>query len=266
MNLGASAIVLRPRSSSEIFDLACRVLTTLARKLYLRLAASVLLPSLALCLALRHALAWDWVAVWAVAATLGAVLQGVFTIAVSRLLFAESLTARQVLALFMKRLGSYLPSLFISWLVLAVASLALVIGALFAWPRVLFIHEVCLLEGARPMDAVRRSNRFVGARSGAAFAVLLGLLVAQVGIVVCIEVLGQAVIGKVLELGTPFGTLFQQGGSAFALAGYFLAIPFVATARFLHYIDARTRADGWDIQLRFMAIAARDAHEKKVAA
>ena len=29
-----------------------------------------------------------------------------------------------------------------------------------------------------------------------------------------------------------------------------------ATARFLAYIDGRTRQDGWDIQLRFMAIAA----------
>ena len=34
--------------------------------------------------------------------------------------------------------------------------------------------------------------------------------------------------------------------------------PTSSTARFLDYIDARTRADGWDIQLRFMAIAARE--------
>ena len=36
--------------------------------------------------------------------------------------------------------------------------------------------------------------------------------------------------------------------------------------RFLHYIDGRTRADGWDIQLRFMALAAHAAAEKGAAA
>ena len=36
----------------------------------------------------------------------------------------------------------------------------------------------------------------------------------------------------------------------------------VATARFLAYIDGRTRQDGWDIQLRFMAIAAANTPEE----
>jgi hypothetical protein len=38
--------------------------------------------------------------------------------------------------------------------------------------------------------------------------------------------------------------------------GCFAALPLVATARFLSYIDGRTRQDGWDIQLRFMSLAA----------
>jgi hypothetical protein len=32
--------------------------------------------------------------------------------------------------------------------------------------------------------------------------------------------------------------------------------------RFLTYIDTRTRADGWDIQVKLMAVAARDAEAK----
>ena len=58
------------------------------------------------------------------------------------------------------------------------------------------------------------------------------------------------------QLGKPFGDLWDDGGSAYAIVGFFAALPLVATARFLAYIDGRTRQDGWDIQLRFMAIAA----------
>ena len=46
-----------------------------------------------------------------------------------------------------------------------------------------------------------------------------------------------------------------------AVIGFFAALPLVATARFLSYIDGRTRQDGWDIQLRFMSIAAAEAHK-----
>ena len=38
------------------------------------------------------------------------------------------------------------------------------------------------------------------------------------------------------------------------LLGLHLSIPLVATTRFLAYIDNRTRRDGWDIQVRFLAI------------
>ena len=48
MNLGASAIVLRPRTLAETFDLACRLSCSIALSLYVRLAAVVLLPCLAI--------------------------------------------------------------------------------------------------------------------------------------------------------------------------------------------------------------------------
>jgi hypothetical protein len=34
-----------------------------------------------------------------------------------------------------------------------------------------------------------------------------------------------------------------------------LAVPFLATARFLAYIDGRTRREAWDVQLRFTELA-----------
>lgn len=53
--------------------------------------------------------------------------------------------------------------------------------------------------------------------------------------------------------------MFVDGGSALALLGWWLSVPFVATARFFVYLDIRTRSEGWDIQTRFAGIAARAA-------
>jgi hypothetical protein len=189
----------------------------------------------------------------------------VFTVAVGRLLFSEELGAGQVLRLFGKRLGAYLGMLIASRTLLALSALPFLIGVPFLWPRLLFVYEASLLEGAGATAAVQRSARFITGRAAEVLGALLALIVTQAGIVACVELLGQGLVQEVLQLGAPFGALFWDGGSPYALAGFFLSIPYVATARFLHYIDARTRSDGWDVQLRFMAIAAREG-EGKVAA
>jgi hypothetical protein len=265
MNLGASAVVLRPRTLAEVLDLACRLCTSLAFGLYARLSAVILLPIFAGCLALRYAAGWPWAAVWVVAVTAGGVAQGVFTVGMGRLLFSEELRAGQVLRLFGQRLGSYLLTLGLSRMILVASCLLFFIGLPFAWTRMVFVHEASLLEGAGPAEAVRRSSRFIAGRGAATFGALLSLLLTQAAFVVTAELLGQGLVKDVLQLGEPFGALFAGGGSPYALAGLLLAIPYVSTARFLDYIDERTRADGWDIQLRFMAIAARDG-ERRVAA
>ena len=80
------------------------------------------------------------------------------------------------------------------------------------------------------------------------------------------ETLGDAIIDSVLQLGQPFGDLWKEGGSGYALLGFFLAVPVVAAARFLKYIDVRTRKEGWDIQLRFVALAEQSALARRSAA
>jgi hypothetical protein len=41
------------------------------------------------------------------------------------------------------------------------------------------------------------------------------------------------------------------------LLGLFASVPWVSALRFLTYIDTRTRRDGWDIQVRFLALEHR---------
>jgi hypothetical protein len=79
------------------------------------------------------------------------------------------------------------------------------------------------------------------------------------------ELLCQGLVSDVLQLGKPFGSLWADRFSPFALAGLMLSYPYAATARFLLYVDARTRSDGWDIQLRFMAIALADGERRDAA-
>lgn len=265
MNLGESAIVLRQRTVSEVFDLACRYVCAAARGLYLRLAAVVLLPLYAGCLALRYALDWEWPWVWIVAFALAASAQGVFTVAAGRRLFSETVTAREVLRAYGGRMGSHLFALVAVAIVIGAASTLFLIPAFIAWMRLLFVREASLLEGAGATAALRRSSRFTTSRTSGALQILLSLLAAHAGIVAAAELLGNGLVDGVLQLGKPFGSLWSDGGSPFALLGLFAGVPYAATARFLQYIDDRTRADGWDIQARFTAIAAENAAERRAA-
>ncbi len=265
MNLRASAIVLRPRTVAEILDLACRLVATRALDLYARLAAILLVPCFVVGLFLRYGLGLTWAFVWLVAAGAGTLIEGVFTVAVGRLLFSESLTARETLRAFAGRLVSYVGALLFSRLLLAATALT-AIAIFFAWPRLFFIHEASLLEGASAGTALRRSDRLATGRAATVLFALVALLAAQGAFIGAAELLGHGLVDEVLQLGKPFGGLLDDGGSPYALAGYLLSVPYAATARFLFYIDSRTRADGWDVQLRFMAIAARDAAERSVTA
>jgi hypothetical protein len=86
----------------------------------------------------------------------------------------------------------------------------------------------------------------------------MALLAVPLGAVVLVDLLGGQLLEFVFQLGRPLGSLFQDGGSAFAILGLLLAVPLSAAMRFLGYIDLRTRSEGWDIQLRFAAWAERE--------
>ena len=139
------------------------------------------------------------------------------------------------------------------------AAFAVVLPLLpFGAARLLFVREAVLLEGARPFESVGRSYRLVKRQLGSCLGMSFATLAVPAAFAVGAELLGDALVRVVLQLGRPFGQLFEQGGSGYALLGFFLAVPVTAAARFLKYIDVRTRKEGWDIQVRFTALAAAD--------
>jgi hypothetical protein len=268
MDLKACRVVLRPRSTAELFDLGLRFAYGHAAPVYRRLAWWLLVPAWSGLVTLRFGLGLDWAWVWGAALGTTMLLEGVFTIAASKLMFAGTVRVGDVLLEYLRRLPSYLVTLVLSWMVLALgwALFFLVVPVFWAAARVAHVHEASLLERAGPFEALTRAGRLVS-RDMMATAWLQTLMVLHmIGFVLVFEAIGNTgIVDFVLQLGAPLGKL-EWGGSAFALLGLLAAVPYTATVRFLAYIDRRTRSDGWDVQVECMAIANEDAQRDEEAA
>lgn len=264
MNLNAARVELRVRSATDVLDLAAP-LALRSWRVFGPLAAAVLLPAFAGCLVIRYRFGWTWPAVWVLAVVLGAFTQVPFTLACGELLFAPPRDVR--VRPLLRRSLARLPAFFLSYVLTRlchVAGLMVLVLPLFTASWFFVVPEVLLLERASPLSALGRSMRAVRGRGSAAFGVTLALLLLAAAGVVAGEVLGSSIVNTVLQLGEPFGQLLQRGGTPYALAGFFLTVPVIAAARFLAYTDLRTRKEGWDIQLRFMAIAAEAEEASRV--
>lgn len=260
MNLEGARVALRTRTASEIFDLAVRFCASLALPLYLRLGALVLLPCALACGGVHYASKGEWPVTWICAVLLGAFAQGVFTIAASRLLFEPRPRVLGIVGHALRRLPALTVALLVHALLLT-AGAFVIVGSLVVWIWHAYLYEAVLLEQQGPFAAFGRAGALIKRKFGGAFVTCLISAAIVAGFVLCAEFLGHGLVGFVLQLGEPFGSLTEDGGSPYAIAGFFAALPLVATARFLAYIDGRTRQDGWDIQLRFMSIAAAHGEE-----
>jgi hypothetical protein len=260
MNLEGATVVLRARSVPEVLELALRWGVTVCRRTFFRLALVTLVPAFAACLIARLALEWEWAAVWALALCLATVCQGVFTVAAGDLVFDPDTRARGVLKRTVKRLPAYLVALLLTRLAMAVGTLIGGVGLFLVWPRVAFVHEAVLLEGGgKPL---KRAQQLTRGRNERALGLVLAQALSLVAGALLTDALGNALLDDVLQLGRPLGEL-KDGGSVFALLGFFLAVPYTAACRLLLYIDTRTRQDGWDLQVRFQRAATAIAAEAR---
>lgn len=121
------------------------------------------------------------------------------------------------------------------------------------WATILHFNEVLFLEEQPVVGGLSRARRLSDGR----FARGLGLLGISALLRLAISAAAMTtsifVLGFVLALESPAQWL--DGWPA--LCGYVAVGPYVAYARLFDYIDARTRLEGWDIQVRFAAIARR---------
>ncbi len=130
----------------------------------------------------------------------------------------------------------------------------LIVPVPFLAARFLYLPEISLLEGSGLVQAYERGSRITKNRLAHALETSLLLLTVWAAFVLGAEVTGRALQTDLLSFPPPVDVL-DNGGSWFALFGFFAAVPFLATARFLAYIDGRTRREAWDVQLRFTELA-----------
>jgi hypothetical protein len=257
VNLASARIVLRPRFRLESVDLAFRFVLGDARRTYVKFSLIVLLPAFAVSAGARWALELSWWSAWALALALGSLSFGVFTVVASRLLFEQAASTRAVLGLYRTRLPSYLAAMGLSRLLIAAAWLLIAPGAI-AWARYAYVPEAVLLEHQPARQALGRSIRLSRAGNDAFGTILAGAVLSLV-IIVGVEEMFLGIVRDLLSIPIDSSRLFSNGGSYAALAGYFASVPWAAAHRFLSYIDGRTRQDGWDVQLRFMALDQNEA-------
>lgn len=256
MNLAHANIAIRQRSVLESVDLSLPFVLKLGKSVYLRLTLATLLPAWILCGILGYVMELHWGWLWLVALMLHSLLQGVFTLAAGQLVFEEAVSVRQILKKFLRKLPGYAVGLAFTRTLIALTSLTFFLLLPFAWARLAYAYEVMLLEGASLGSLWSRCSALVKMQTGLALQMLTCLVSIVIAIILCSELLALGLVSYLLQLGSPLGSLFDDGGSLFALFGLFLSTPLVATARFLSYIDGRTRRDAWDVQVRFQQVRA----------
>jgi hypothetical protein len=250
---------------SDVLDLAAPFCFA-NRRLLVPLALLVMAAGCLLSWVCRMKLGWSWSWVWLVIAGYYWLTIGIYTQAAGELLFrgADEVRLRQVLGRFARRFVPYLVGRLVHLLVLGLCAALFVPLPIFA-SRLFFVSEAVLLESGSPFGSLARSSRLVLFRSLSCLGLALACLCAPFLFALSADLIGNAVVEMVFQMGRPFGSLTVDGGSAYAVAGALLSAPFVASASFLGYIDMRTRKEGWDIQLRFLALTEVETRNRRVA-
>lgn len=267
MNPNLCRVALRPRDLFEVFDLTLRLIRERIGPLA-RLTALVVGPLIALFSALSW---WTEGAVWLLPAAIliGPVIQAPFTLGGGRLLFGDELSSWPIT----REAASRTPNLWFGWVVQALGwGLVMAAGAAApspaGWVFVLmglgagvfvglvgvFLPEAVLLERVSISRALRRSNRLAASSGGGAVGATIGRAFLLCWCALAAEALGQGVVGYLFQLGAPLGAVASGDATPFLLGGVLLAHPLIALYRLLLYVDARTRSEGWDLQVSLRAL------------
>jgi len=243
-------IVLRPRGPLEVFDLALTLIRTHPRP-FLALTAWAVVPA-TLLLAVSCWTTDGSPALILAPCLLAPVVHAPATVLAGRILFSERATLRESLA----ELGGRLVPLALAWAQIAATTLGVLLSCgllVLLTPAVAWVTETALLERIGASRGLRRSVRLASHAALNAIAAALGWFALTSWGAVVGEAAGQGIVSFVLQLGTPFGALTDGRATPWLLAGMFAVQPLYAVWRLLLYIDARTRAEGWDLQVGLRA-------------
>ena len=262
MDLMRARVALRERPLLDIFDLAIRFCAAHAWA-YAKLSLVVLVPAFAVSYGAARLGGW-WLG-WPVTIVVTAFAGSPFVALASRLVFADAVGTREALGLALRALPGLIGVRILQ--AMAVGASLVMLGLPWFWlgTILLFVVEVLVLEGGGVGGTLGRAQRVANAHFPDAVLTMLLLLAAPIAAAMLADVAGREILQGLLEFKPP-PSLFHAGGSWLALLGWWATVPLLQTARFFVYLDIRTRTEGWDIQTRFAAIAARSEAERAEAA
>jgi hypothetical protein len=259
MDLMRARVALRERPLLDVLDLAVRFCAAHA-KAYAKLSAAVLVPAFAVSWAAGHFVNW-WLG-WFVTVAVTAFAGAPFVALASRLVFADSVGTGEALRIALRAVPGLIGVRVLQ--AMALGASLIMVGLPWIWlgTILLFVVEVLVLEGSGAGGALGRAQRIANAHFSDAALTMLILVFAPACAAMLADVAGREVLSSVLEIKPP-PSMFREGGSWLALLGWWATLPLLQTARFFVYLDIRTRTEGWDIQTRFAAIAARADAERQ---
>lgn len=256
----AQRLVLRPRSLPALADLACVFVRVHARRVLAVLPIALLPVPLAHWTASPEAPALPWLTVWLLGPAFGAILTTLSGDLVVRddeggppgsaAGSVATMRLRQLSAL-VGRWARNLPWLLLVRVLdggLKAISLGLLSGPLF------FAHEIRLLEDGGVAQTWTRGQRLLGATPMRWLTAPAFFLAVVIGGAATGDAVWQG-LRSVLGVPTQPSLLWSQGYSLPALVGACVAQAWLSVVRFLAYLDARTRREGWDLQLGAQALA-----------
>jgi hypothetical protein len=261
VDLSRARVVLRQRSMLDVLDLSLRFVVAHASS-YAKITASLVVPAALVSFELASNLGWVWG--WIGTVLLALLVQAPFTVLASRLVFDDEVSVRDVLLASLRALPRLFALRVVQLTVMIFGLVFFVVPGLWMGILLMFVAEAAILERATVRTAISRSLRIVGGQSGQAGSAALALLLLHTAAIFLGDDVGRFVVGGLFQFREP-QAIWTVGGSPLALIGFWLFLPYSATARFFVYLDLRTRSEGWDIQTRFAAIALR-AQEKRAAA
>jgi hypothetical protein len=154
--------------------------------------------------------------------------------------FKRPISARQALAQTVRRAPAVLVAWIVVHLILAVATVALILPAVAAMAMLATTIPALAIEGCGPFKAVGRSWQLTRTRFWGALGATL--LIALVDLVLALALSG---LGLLFE---PFDWAWVVDSLLIGVAAL-VTTPFVAAATTLLYLDLRVRSEGLDIEL-----------------
>jgi hypothetical protein len=252
MDLSRTRVVLRERAVVDVLDLAIRFVVRHG-VVYAKTAVLVLPPFVVASIFLARA--GGWLATWTFCLFAGGLAGAPFTVLASRLVFEDDVRVSASILEAVRRAPRLFGLRIMTFLGGALGLTMLVVPGVWVLTLTFFVADVALVERARAMAALARCGRLVHRELVEVIVALLLLDGLHLAAVFSADSGGRAVIAALLESRAP-APIWNDGWSVLGLAGFWLFVPYAATARFLVYLDVRTRSEGWDIQTRFVALAA----------